>query len=165
MELLKLLSANEIVAQIISFFLVLFLLKVFLWKRLLGVLDKRKERIASELKAIEDTKSEIDNLKTDYEVKIAAIDVEAKSMIQEAKEEALKIAEAMRKKAYQDTQEIVESAKASMQYELAKAREEIKDEIIDMTIRATEQVVGEKLTEEQDRKLIEDFLKNLDKVE
>jgi len=52
MELLKLLSANEIVAQIISFLLVFTLLRIFVWKHFLKILDDRRDRIASELKVI-----------------------------------------------------------------------------------------------------------------
>jgi F0F1-type ATP synthase membrane subunit b/b' len=57
MELLKLLSGSEIVAQIISFLVLLFILRIFLWDKVLKVLDNRRERIASEFKQIEDTKN------------------------------------------------------------------------------------------------------------
>ena len=47
--------------------------------------------------------------------------------------------------------------------EIAKAREALKDEIVNLTISGVENVVGEKLTEESDRKLVRDFLDNLGK--
>ena len=47
MELLKLLSTSEIVAQILGFLLLFFLLRAFAWKRLLALLDERKARISS----------------------------------------------------------------------------------------------------------------------
>ncbi len=49
MELLKLLSTNEIVAQVLSFLILLFLLRKFAWKKILKILDERKEKIALEL--------------------------------------------------------------------------------------------------------------------
>ena len=57
MDLLKLLTAKEIVAQIISFLLLMALLRVFAWKKLLNLLDERRARIASEFKKIEDTQA------------------------------------------------------------------------------------------------------------
>ena len=164
MELLKLLSANELVAQIISFLLVLWLLRVFLWKRLLKLLDDRKEKIASELKTIEDTQAETSRIKADYETKITEIDKEAAKRIQKAKEEAQKAAEGIRKKAEEEAEIIVANGKADIQDELIKAKEQLKTELVDITIKATENIIGEKFTENQDKKIIEDFLEDIDKI-
>ena len=54
MGLLKLLNANEIAAQIITFLILLFLMKRFAWKPFFKVLDDRRERIASEFKKIDE---------------------------------------------------------------------------------------------------------------
>ena len=67
MELLKLLSTSEIVAQILGFLLLFFLLRAFAWKRLLALLDERKARISSEFQKIEETKAALERIKTDYE--------------------------------------------------------------------------------------------------
>lgn len=164
MELLKLLSASEIFAQIISFLILFFLMRIFVWKKVLKLLDDRKERIAHEFKTIEDTKLELSKLKSDYSDKISTIENTAKIKIQEAVEEGKKITEEIRKKAHEESQDIIEDARANIKYELAKAKEELKNQIIDLTIRATEDVVEEKLTEDSDRKLIGDFLENIDDV-
>jgi F0F1-type ATP synthase membrane subunit b/b' len=52
-ELLKMLSGSEILAQILSFFILLFLLRIFAWKKILGLLDQRKEKISSQLSEID----------------------------------------------------------------------------------------------------------------
>ena len=90
-------------------------LRVFLWKRLLKLLDDRKEKIASELKTIEDTQAETSRIKADYETKITEIDKEAAKRIQKATEEAQKAAEGIRKKAEEEakTEAKVEAALAS----------------------------------------------------
>jgi F0F1-type ATP synthase membrane subunit b/b' len=43
------------------------------------------------------------------------------------------------------------------------SREELKDDIVDLTIRVAENVIQEKLSEESDRRLVEDFLKGIEK--
>ena len=65
MELLKLLSTNEIIAQIASFLLLFIILKAFAWKRVLRILDQRAERIAAEFKSIEDSKEGVAALKSE----------------------------------------------------------------------------------------------------
>jgi len=165
MELLKLLSANEIVAQILSFLIVLWLLKAFMWKRVLKLLDDRRQSIVSEFDRIEAAKIEVAKLKTDYEAKMAKIAEEARKKIQEAKEEGNKITEEIRKKAYLEAQDIIKNAKASMKYELDKAKVAIKEDLVNITIKAAEHLIEERLDEKHDKKLVEDFLNNLSEVE
>lgn len=164
MELLKLLSRNEIVAQILTFFLVLWLLRAFMWKRLLRLLDERKERIAAELKAIEDAKRDVAGIKAAYDGRVAQIEEEAGKRIHEAVAEGAKITEAMRKRAQEEAQDIIESAKAAMKEDLAEAKVELREEIVNITIMAAENVIEEKLTADGDRKIVENFLDGLDKV-
>jgi len=165
MEILKLLSANEIVAQVIAFFLVLWLLKHFMWGRLLKLLDDRKERIASEFDTIEREIAEAARIKAEYEAKRAAVGEEGLGIIQQALVDAEKAAEQIRKAAHAQAQEIIEKAKSNVQYELTKAKQTLKDELVDITIKAAEDIIEEKLTEQQDRNIIEDFLKRMDTLE
>ncbi len=162
MELLKLLSGSEIVAQVLSFLLLLFVLRVFAWKKILSVLDQRKERIAAEFKKIEYTKAEVARIRAEYEAKLGGITAAAKLRIQEAVIDGRKIVEDSRKKAYEQAQEIITNAQASVKYELSKAKQELKREIVDLAMNAAENIIQEKLTEEEDRKLVEDFLKRMD---
>ncbi|MFA6079198.1 MAG: F0F1 ATP synthase subunit B [Candidatus Omnitrophota bacterium] len=165
MELLKMLSANEVVAQIVSFLLLLVLLRTFAWKKLLGSLDARRDKIVSEFKAIEDTKAEIAVLKEDYEKRIALSEQAARARIQDAIAEGKKITEDVKKKAELAAGSIIEKANENIKYELDKAKAELKDTMIDMTILATEKIIQEKLTGDGDRKLVEEFLKRVDKIE
>ncbi len=162
MELLKLLSTNEIIAQVISFLLLLFLLRIFAWKKLLKLLDERKNRIASEFKTIEDAKLEISNLKADYESKLSDIEKTAKLKIEEAITSGRDITDEIRKKANEEAQEIINNAKKDIRYELDKAKDELKDKIIDLTMSATEIVIQEKLTGEGDKRIVKDFLDKVD---
>lgn len=165
MELLKFLSTSEIAAQMISFFILLFLLRIFVWKRLVKLLDDRKERIASEFRNIENSKIEIEKLKSDYENSLSSIDKESRKKIQEAIIEGKKLAEEIKKSAYHDAQRIIERAREDVKYEFSKAKEEIKDKIIELSISAAETVIQDKLTEEEDRKIVKDFIDKIDTIE
>ena len=158
------LSANELVAQIIGFLILLFLLRIFAWKKILGLLDKRKELIASEFKRIEETKNDIEKMRLDYDAKLASIEQAAKHKIHEAVNESKVILEDARKNANIQSQEIIDNAKSSIKYELSKAKDELKNEIIDLTLKATENVIQEKLTEKGDRQIVQNFLDGVDKL-
>lgn len=164
MELLKLLSTSEIFAQIISFLILFLLLRAFAWKHILKALDDRKARISSEFKAIEDTKNELAVLKSECNLKLANIDEEARKKINSAIEEGKKITEELRKNAHLESQRIIEKARSDIKYELTKAKEELKEKIIDLTITTAGSVIQEKLTEEEDIKLVKDFINRAEEI-
>lgn len=164
MELLNLLSASEIAAQAFNFLLLLFLLRVFFWKRILKLLDQRRQKIAAEFRNIEEAKAEAAKLRVDYEAKLAAIEETAQKIIREAIAQRRIISEEARKNAQIAAQEIIDSARASMKYELVKAKVELRDEIIDLSVRAAENLIREKLTGAEDKKLVEDFLEGIDRI-
>lgn len=162
MELLKLLSASELAAQLISFVLLLLCLRFLLWRPLLQLLDDRKNHISQEFKKIEDTQRTLANLKSDYEVKLSSIEDAARIKIQEAIEAGRRQAQEITLQAQASAREIIDNAQIEIKHELLKAKEELKDKVIDLTIAATEHIVEEKLTAEGDKKLIAEFL---DKIE
>lgn len=162
MEILKLLSANEIVAQIVTFLILLFLMKRFVWKPFLKVLDDRRSRIAAEFKKIEDANTEVNKLKADYEARVASIEAEAKLKIQEAVEEAKKLAEEIRQSAREESEKIFAKAQESIKAEVAKAEETLKDKIVNLTIDVAAKVVQERLTVDDDKAIVETFIREME---
>lgn len=158
-------SIKEIIVQIINFLILFFLLRIFAWKRLLGFLDGRKARISAEFARIEDSKAEIAELKSEYAEKLSLIEAQAKEKIKEAIDEGKKISLEIKKGAYLEAQKIMETSRADIKYELSKAKEELKKDIVDLTMQAAESVIQEKLSEDQDRKIIKNFLDNVAQME
>jgi len=163
MELLKLLSANEVVAKIISFLLLLIIMRLLVWKKFLKVLDDRKNKVASESKNIEETKKEIEKLKSDYERKLDQITETAKLKMQDAIAEGKRIAQEIKQGAELDSQKMIKNAEEAIKDELVRARDALRDDIVNLTISAAEKVVGEKLTDAEDKKLVEGFLRQVEK--
>ncbi len=164
MDLLKQLSTNEIFAQIIGFLLLLFLLRAFAWKKLLKLLDDRREKIASEFKKIEDTQAEIAKLRSEYDKKLSDIDETSKVKIQEAMVRAKQLAGEVRESSQHEARKILEKAQENIDIELARAKEELKNKVVDLTINTAEKIIKEKLTEEKDRKLVSEFIEEIDKA-
>jgi len=163
MELLKLLNTNELVAQIAAFLVLLFLMKRFAWRPLLKTLDDRRSSIASEFKNIEDAKSAAENLRSDYAGKLARIEEETREKIRMAVEEGKVQAERIREEAREEGSRILVKAQDNIKAEVAKAEEALKERIVDITIDIAGKVVQERLTVEDDKKIVETFLKEMEK--
>jgi F-type H+-transporting ATPase subunit b len=164
MELLKLLSANELVVQFLNFFLLLFLLRVFFWKKMLGLLDARREKIIAENKRIEDARLETERIKASYEDELKAFRKAAQEKMNEAIHTGRHVAEGIEKKARNEAEKIIEAGRAEIRKEVARAKSEMKDQVVDIAIEVARNMIEEKLTEADDRKLAETFLKELDKA-
>ena len=164
MDLLKLLSANQIFAQIISFLILFFLLRAFAWKRLLKLLDDRKERISAEFARIAQEQAKIAELRLSYESGLSEMEAKAKARLEQAADDGQKIVEAVKKEAHATAQKIIEKAEADIKYEVTKARVELKVQIADLAVRAAERVIEEKITDTADRRIAEEFLENIDKL-
>ena len=159
---MELINLKELTVQIFNFLLLFFLLRKFLWGRFIQVLDDRREKISTEFKNIEDTKTEIVRLKEEYVQKMNQIEETARVRIQSAVGDGQRVAEEIRQQARAEAQKIITSAREDIQFELKKAKEELKVNVVDLTIRATERLIQEKLTPASDKKLTEDFLKEIE---
>ena len=159
MELLKLLSASQIFAQVLSFLFLFFVMRVFVWKKFLKILDDRKARIASELKSIDEARLEVAKVMGEYERKIGLLDSVAKAKIEEAVAEGDRIAREIIEKARFEAEKAGINSREMIEAEIKKAREELKKDIVDITIAVAEKVIAEKLTSADDRRLVEEFIK------
>lgn len=162
MELLKLLSANEIVAQALAFLILLWIMRAIFWKKFLKLLDDRKDKIASEFKLIADARTDIEKTRQDYQQRLADIDDTARVRMQEAIAEGRRIAEEIRDNASKDADKLVENARATIASDVVKAKEELKNTMVDLVIDTAGKVIQEKLSEAQDKKLVSHFLDEIE---
>lgn len=164
MELLKLLTVPELIAQTLTFIILLVLMRVFAWKPILAILDKRRQRIVDELKAIDQKQKEIDLIKQEYKAKLDAIEDEAKERITQAVNQARDLAGEIKKNAHSDADKIISSGREMIRHEISLAKEEIKTQIVSLAVSVAEHVIEEKLTEVEDKKLINDFLNSIEEI-
>ena len=71
----------------------------------------------------------------------------------------------MRKKAHEEAQDIITDARRQVKYEVSKAQEQLKEKIVDIALGAARTVIQEKLTGDGDRKIVENFIREIEKVE
>ncbi|MBF0531929.1 MAG: F0F1 ATP synthase subunit B [Candidatus Omnitrophica bacterium] len=162
MELLKLLNSNEVIIQIISFLVMLTVLRFLLWGRVLKALDARKEKIAKDLSDIEAGKASVEEFKRLYADKLGAIEETARGRIQEAVVEGQRVVEQMKRDGQNETKQMVERAKEEIQYEVRKAQTEFRDQVADLVVTTMERVIPERLTAADDRKIVEELIKKVD---
>ena len=158
------LNLGLIVTQIIGFLLVLWILKLFAWKPLLQMLEDRREKIKGDIDAAEKTRADADSLLDDYNAKLKDIEAEARGKIQDAVSEGNRIAAEIRENARDEAHKIVEKSREELARDVVKARVQLRDDMIDMTLAATEKVIGASMREADHKRMLEDFLKEIEKT-
>ncbi len=153
-----------IVTQIIGFVLALWILKAFAWKPLLKMLDDRRKKIAGDIDDAEKIKAEAGKILDEYHAKLRDIEVEARSKIQDAISEGNRIAVEIRENARDEAREIVEKSREELSRDIARARVELRDDMVGMAIKAAEKIISAKLDEAEQKRLLENFLREVDKT-
>ena len=67
-------------------------------------------------------------------------------------------------KARQDSQKLVDRAKAEIEQDITKARLSMRDDIVEISSLITEKVLREKLDAKEQEKLVDKFLKELERI-
>ena len=154
----------QFVVNILAFLLLLAILKRFAWGALLKLIDERREKIAAEFRAIEEAKQEMAKLKEQYQQSLNRIEEEARGKIQQAIAEGRRIAMEIEEDARAHSRQTLEKAKEAVDLEVAKARVELKEQVVDLAIQVNHKVLKEHLDEETDRRMIEAFIKEIETI-
>ena len=156
---------KQIVIHAIGFLILLAILKKFAWGAMLGAMEARSKRIAEDFAAIERAKQEIAKLKGEYQDSLARIEEQAQAKIQQAVAEGRRVASEIEESSRASAREALEKSKEAIALEVAKARVELKEQVVDLAIQATHKILQQNLDEETDRRMIEAFIKEINTVE
>lgn len=155
---------QQILTHLLGFAIAVWLLKRYAWGPLLSIMEERRNKIVDEFKHIEDEKENVARLSSKYEEKLKDIDNERRAKIVEAVEEGKKVAAEIKADAQQEIKDLHAKAKADLEREVAKAKVQLRDEMIALTMSAAEKVIDEKLTDDKHRQLIGRFIDDMQRV-
>lgn len=152
-----------LLAQIVNFAIIFFLLRKFLYKPVLNMLDKRKAEVAESVDRAYRMEKEEEKLKEKQEKLLVDARKEAKSIVEEAKKQLEKQKKELAAKAHDQASEII--AKARQQAEqLIKENESImRKQAVELASAMVVKLVPQVLSSDDHRKLIATHLKNLEK--
>ena len=155
---------SEIIVQVLGFGLVFLILRHFAWGKLLGAIDARRKKISDAFLEIEKQKKDLEDLEKDYRKKLEHIDETARIKIQEASAVGLSLARDLQEKARLESQKLVERAEDEIKQDLAQARLQFRDEVVQLSSLMTEKIIRQKLNEAEHKKLVEQFIKEMEKI-
>lgn len=145
---------------VITFLIVLFLLKKLAWAPLLKALDDRERRIKESLQAADLARAETDRLKEEHEQLMADARKEATAIVEEGKRDATVVKDGIVADAKREAEAMTSRAKAEIERAKDIAVEDIHARAVELSYAITEKLISKSLTADEHKDLVDSTIKN-----
>ena len=147
-----------LVAQIVNFLLLLFLISRFAYKPILNMLNQRSEQIKESLEAADRARQEAQQSEANIQAQLDAARREGQTIIEQASRSAEQLREEIQQVARQEAETIRQRAQADFDLERQKAIADLRRQFADLTVTAAERVINESLDRAKHQSLISEVL-------
>ncbi|MGN0577241.1 MAG: F0F1 ATP synthase subunit B [Ruminiclostridium sp.] len=159
-EVLELVNINgdTIIFTLINTLIIFLLYRFLLHNKVMAVLESRKEKVNEEMKAAEDAQAKAKAMQDEYARLLEQSKEEAAKIVSDAVKRAGERENQIIAEAQQNAAVIKQKAEESIELEKKKAVNEIKDQISDIVIMASEKVCEKEISRADNEELINKFI-------
>ena len=138
------------------------LLRKFAFPRIAEALDKRQRAIEESIDVAERTKAEAAELLEEYRERLKEARTQAEEIVARARKAGEVHERESTEAARVKREELMAQARKDIEAETRRAIQEIRNEVADLTVMATEKVTRKTLTDEDQKRLVDEALAELD---
>ena len=143
---------------IVTFVILLIVLRAVAWKPLLGMLAERERRIQESLDQAERAREEAQAAVEENRQAMAKARADAQETVTRGREAAERLAQEVRQRAEVQAEQMIEQASRTIQQEKDRAISELRKQVADLAIRAAGKVLDENLDDARNRKMVDEFI-------
>jgi len=152
-----------IIWTIITFVMLLVILKQFAWKPILSALQQREEGVRQSIDRAEQARTEAERLLEENRLQLQRAEQEGHRILAEHRALAEKLKEEIIEKANQQSRRMVDQARLEIERDKESALAELRGEVAHLAIQAAGKILDETLDEGKHRKIVDSYLKGLPK--
>ena len=149
---------GAVIYTIINIVILVVLLRIFLWKPVLGILEKRRETIQNDLDQAARTNQEAQAVKAEYETALTGARQESAALVEQARAQAAEKYQTIVAQAQADANAIRAQARADAQAQKDQALSEARNELADLALLAAAKLLGGTVDEITDRRILDQWL-------
>ena len=159
-DVLELVNINgdTIIFTLINTLIIFLLYRFLLHNKVMAVLESRKEKVNEEMRAAEDAQNKAKAMQDEYAKLLEQSKEEAAKIVSDAVKRAGERENQIIAEAQQNAAAIKQKAEESIELEKKKAVNEIKDQISDIVIMASEKVCEKEISRADNEELINKFI-------
>jgi F-type H+-transporting ATPase subunit b len=154
-----------VIMQALSFLIFLALLYVLALRRIGGVLETRRQTIEQGLRDAEQARKDREAAAAEHAAALAEARREANDIIARAQRVAQETRDADLAATREELERIRKRAADEIEAEKQRAMAELRSEVTDLALAAAGKVVGTSMTDERQRQLVDEFLRDARNVE
>lgn len=152
---------TTLIAAILNFLVLLFLLKKFLYKPIFNMLDARSSEIEKNLTDAEQARNEAASLKSEYEADLKNAQAHAQEVIQNASKLGEQTRADIVARAREEADRAAEKAREEIAREKEQALVDLRTEVANLAVDAATKVVGRTVTVTDHENLVNEFIKEV----
>ena len=149
-------------AMILNFAITLLLLTKFAWNPLLKILAERQARIAGQIDAADQERAAAEKLRSEYQQQMQNAKSDAQAIMDKALKQADNTKEEIIASAREEHARLMEAAEEKIARERQQALEDIRSEVVAISVAAASKIIGQSVDEKINAKLVDDFITRLD---
>jgi F-type H+-transporting ATPase subunit b len=147
---------------LVLFLVTMWVLSKVAFPKIQEALDKRANAISESIEAAERQRRESDELLAEYRARLAEAREQADDIMARARKAAETAEAEAAAQGREKREELVEAAKRDIEAETRRSLEQIRSEVADLTVLATERVTRKSLNPEDQKRLVEEALSEVD---
>jgi F-type H+-transporting ATPase subunit b len=147
---------------LIAFGTTLYILNKLAFPRIAAALERRRQAIQDSIDSAERTRRDADELLEEYRARLREAREQADDIVSRARRAGESLQEESKASARKQRDELMESTRRDIEAETRRALDEIRKEVADLTVAATERITRKSLDEEDHRRLIQEALEEVD---
>jgi F-type H+-transporting ATPase subunit b len=133
------------IGQIVVFLILLWFIGKFVVPPISGAIDARAKKIAEGLAAAERGQKDLDDAKSRADVAIREARDRANQILDQASRRSNEIIEQAKQTAISESDRLIAVAKQQIELEATKAREELRRQVADLTVRSASKLLGREI--------------------
>jgi len=161
----SLLDVNPGVAfwTLITFVILVLILKKVAWKPILTALTLREDAIRESLEKAEKAKEDAQKVLDLNEVNLAKAEEESKKIINQSRAYAEKLKDQIVQESKEQAKKMIEEATAEIERKKDAAFDELKNQVVDIAVNAAEKILKENLNKETQKKIVDQYIGEITK--
>ncbi len=147
---------------LVVFAISLYILKKVVFPRIIAALDERRASIDESIDSAERLREEADKILAEYRERLKEARGQSEEIVQRARQTAESHEHEARDRGQEILAEAAKRAEREIEAATKRALDDIRREVADLTVMATEKVTRKTLDEADQRRLVEEALSELD---
>jgi len=146
---------------IITFILLLVVLRVVAWKPMLSALEERESTIRNSLEEAQQAREEAARLMAENQRILAQANRESAHILEQTREQAERLRASLSEQAQAEARRLVQDARREIERERQLAVQELKTAAAELVLTATGQLLGRSVTDDDHHRLVTEFLHDI----